>query len=44
MRKMYITPITELAAVEQQFAIMSASGEHKNSVITPYELSSGALG
>lgn len=43
MRKMYITPITELAAVEQQFAIMSASGEKKQTVVTPAELWSGKL-
>ena len=44
MRKMYKTPTTENVLIEQQFAIMSASGERKQNVINPGELSSGQLG
>ncbi len=44
MRKMYKTPTTENVLIEQQFAIMSASGERKQNVINPAQLYDGKLG
>lgn len=44
MRKMYKTPTTENVLIEQQFAIMSASGERKQDVINPAQLYNGKLG
>lgn len=44
MRKMYKTPTTENVLIEQQFAIMSASGERKQNVINPAQLYNGNLG
>ncbi len=44
MRKMYKKPTTEQAKIEVHYNILSASGELKQSVITPEEMSSGELG
>ena len=44
MKKMYKTPTTEQVLIEQQFALMSASGERKQNVITPTQLYNGQLG
>lgn len=43
MKKMYIKPTIEQTAIEHQSAIMSASGEKKQTVVTPAELWSGKL-
>ena len=44
MRKMYTNPTTEVLEVKAQTAILSASGEKKQEVITPKEMWMGALG